>query len=751
MKHTCVSQARPLILVVDDDKSMRILIRRAMEKEGYQVVEVADGEQALSAYTRLQPDLVLLDAVMPVMDGFTCCAELRSLCKENHTPVLMITALEDGESVDRAFVAGAIDYVTKPIHWAVLRQRVRHLLQQSQLYKQLEQSNQELQAKIGELRQTERALRESEERYALVAQSTHDGLWDWNLNTNQVYFSPRWKSMLGYREEEIGNSCAEWFNRVHAEDLKRLKAELEAHLQGSTSHLESEYRVLHKDGSYRWILCRGLAVRDANGTPYRIAGCQTDINGRKQAEAQLLHQAFHDGLTGLPNRVLFMEQLEQAIAHAQMHQDYVFALLFLDLDRFKLINDSLGHAIGDLLLVAIAKRLLSCLRPGDTVARMGGDEFTILLEIKDLGDATLIAERIQQALAIPFNLNEHEVFTTVSIGITISTIGYNRPEDLLRDADSTMYRAKALGKARCEVFDQTMHDRTMERLQLEIDLRGAMERQELQVYYQPIVSLNSGTVVGFEALLRWQHPTRGFVSPSEFIPIAEETGLIIPIGWWVLQQSCWQMRTWIEQFPDRPPLIISVNVSGIQLAQTNLVEKIQHILSDTGLRAESLKLEITESLLVENVDAAAAILRQLKALGIKLSIDDFGTGYSSLSYLHRLPIDTLKIDRSFVNHVDCDPEKIEIIRTIVALAWNLGMDIVAEGVETKKQMFQLQALRCDYGQGYFFSKPLAADAAKVLEHFELQGEGRYPVQSTHHQLPVTSYQLPVTNTIAHEK
>ena len=540
---------------------------------------------------------------------------------------------------------------------------------------------------------------------------------------------------------------AEFFKCIHPQEIDGVKAAIAAHLEGLTSHFESEYRALHKDGNYRWILCRGLAVRDANGKPYRLAGSQTDITQRKQAEAQLLHQAFHDGLTGLPNRALFMDRLECAVNRAKRCENYLFAVLFLDLDRFKLINDSLGHTLGDQLLVAIGKRVLSCLRMGDTVARMGGDEFTVLLEdIIDLGDATQIAERIQQTLAVPFNLNGHEVFTTVSIGIAISTIGYDRPEDLLRDADTTMYRAKALGKARCEVFDQTMHDRAMERLQLEIDLRGAIERQELQVYYQPIVSLNSGRVAGFEALLRWQHPTRGFVSPSEFIPIAEETGLIISIGWWVLQQSCWQMRTWIEQFPDRPPMIISVNVSGKQLSQTNLIEKIQYILSNTGLRAESLKLEITESLLVENIEAAAAILRQLKALGIKLSIDDFGTGYSSLSYLHRLPIDTLKIDRSFVNHVDCDPEKIEIIRTIVALAWNLGMDIVAEGVETKKQMFQLQALRCDYGQGYFFSKPLAASAAKVLEHFELQGEGRYPVQ-----LPVTSYQLPITNTIAHEK
>ena len=390
-------------------------------------------------------------------------------------------------------------------------------------------------------------------------------------------------------------------------------------------------------------------------------------------------------------------------------------MLFLDLDRFKLINDSLGHNLGDRLLVAIAQRLQACLRPGDTVSRLGGDEFTILLDaIKDVSDATQIADRIQQHLSMPFQLKGHEVCTAASIGIAIGNSSYECPEDLLRDADTTMYRAKALGKARFEMFDPTLHNQAMARLQLEIDLRRALEQQEIQVYYQPIISLNNGKIAGFEALARWQHPTRGFVSPAEFIPIAEETGLILPLDWWVLRQACRQLRIWNLKFAPTPPLIMSVNLSGKQLALPNLADKIKQILQETGCDARCLKLEITESVLVENAAAATITLQQLKALGIGLSIDDFGTGYSSLSYLHRLPIDTLKIDRSFVNNVDCDPEKIEIIRTVVSLAWNLGMDIVAEGVETKKQMYQLQALKCEYAQGYLFSKPVDSKMVEVL-------------------------------------
>lgn len=565
-----------------------------------------------------------------------------------------------------------------------------------------------------ERRVMQESLRESEERYALAVRAAQDGLWDWNLKTNKVYFSPRSKALLGCVDEEMGDEWEEFFQRVHPQDLNPLKSALALHLKGRTTHFESEYRVLHKDGEYRWILCRGLAVRDAEGKPYRMAGSQTDITERKSAQAQLLHQALHDTLTGLPNRLLFMERLEYAMKRFK-GEDYLFAVLFLDLDRFKVVNDSLGHDTGDRLLVAIAQRLKACVRPSDTVSRLGGDEFTILLEdIKDVSDATQIADRIQKHLSIPFQLNGHEVCTATSIGIAISNSNYEQPQDLLRDADTAMYRAKALGKARFELFDPALHSEAMARLQLEIDLRQALERQELQVYYQPIISLNNGRITGFEALARWQHPTRGFVSPAEFIPVAEETGLIITLGWWVLREACRQLRRWNLKFAPASPLTISVNLSGKQLALPDIVNNIEQILRDTDCDARYLKLEITESVLVENAAAATVTLQQLKALGIGLSIDDFGTGYSSLSYLHRLPIDTLKIDRSFINKIDCDPEKIEIIRTVVDLAWKLSMDIVAEGVETKKQMFQLMALKCEYAQGYLFSKPVDSQMIEAL-------------------------------------
>ena len=701
---------------------MRLRLRQVMENEGYRVAEAENGDQGLAAYERLNPDLVILDGLMPGMDGITCCVQLCCLSAPNtRLPILMIAALDDPESVDRAFAAGATDCITKPIHQALLRQRVRQLLQRTQIHQQLEQSNQELQARVEELGRMQQALRESEERYALAALGANDGLWDWNLLTNQIYFSPRWKSMSGLIVPESDSSIEVWFNQVHPEDIERVKAAIASHLQGLTPHLEIEYRLQQQSGAYRWMLCRGLAVRNLQDSPYRLAGSQTDITERRLVEAELWHQAFHDALTGLPNRFLFSQRLEQLLEQAKWQKDYLFAVLFLDLDRFKVLNDSLGHLQGDQLLKAIARRLEKCLRPGDTVSRMGGDEFMVLLEqIADATDANRMAERIQQELKLPFNLGGQEICIDVSIGVAISDGNYHRSEDLLRDAEVTMYRAKALGGGHYEVFTPSIHTQAMARLQLETDLRQALNQQELQLYYQPIVSLKTGHLIGFEALVRWQHLQRGIISPTEFIPIAEETGLIIPIGLWVLSEACHQMHAWQQQFPNPVPLKISVNLSGRQLLQPQLVAQVKQILQSSQLHPQSLKLEITESVMMENIELTTKVLQQLQALGIQLCMDDFGTGYSSLSYLHRLPIDTLKIDRSFTNDIDNDPEKIEIIRTVVALAWNLGLDVIAEGVETKTQMFQLQALRCDYGQGYFFSKPLDAEAARALIKIDLQ-------------------------------
>ena len=432
-----------------------------------------------------------------------------------------------------------------------------------------------------------------------------------------------------------------------------------------------------------------------------------------------LYDAFHDSLTGLPNRDLFVESLGRAIANTKGRRSYLFAVLFLDLDRFKVINDSLGHLVGDELLMAVVLRLRASISGADTVARVGGDDFAILARNIDVGHAVDLADRIHQALIVPFDLKGQEVFVTASIGIAVGgepAAAREQPEHLLRDAHTAMYRAKALGTGRHQVFNASMHDLAVERLQLETDLRMAVKRREFLVHYQPFVCLTSGKIIGFEALVRWQHPLRGLISPVKFIPVAEETGAIVPLGEWVLEEACRQLRLWEGMFNFDQPLIMSVNLSGKQFAQPDLVDRIQAILGATGLSAESLKLEITESVVMDDVESAIAVLKHMKALNVKLGIDDFGTGYSSLSYLSRFPTDTLKVDKSFVGRMELESEgeNVAIVRTIVTLAHALGMDVIAEGVETAAQLAKLRAIGCEYGQGYFFAQPLPSDAATAL-------------------------------------
>ena len=494
---------------------------------------------------------------------------------------------------------------------------------------------------ITKRKQAEEAMRKSEEQFRLTFESAPIGMAITSLDGRFKRVNQSLCEALDYSEVELLRLS---FADIAEPEDTGLHLSLQNKLaHGEESDFQIEQRYFAKNGRPVDTLLKVVMVKDSNGKPLHFNNQIVDITERKQMEQQLLHDALHDALTGLPNRALFMNRLEQELKRARSQKDYLFAVLFLDLDRFKVVNDSMGHLVGDKLLMEIARRLENCVSATDTVARLGGDEFTILIEnINNIEIATKVAEKIYQTLAIPFSLEGYELFTSASIGIALSSQGYEKPEDILRDADLTMYSAKERGKARYEVFDRSMHTRAIERLHLENDLRRGIEREEFAVYYQPITSLSTGKISGFEALARWNHPERGFISPGDFIPVAEETGLIIPLGLWLLEESCRQLRTWQLKYTGHPPIKISVNLSGKQLREPSLIQQIDRILAKTELPATSLKLEITESILMDNIEVVTQKLLALRERKIQLSIDDFGTGYSSLSYLHRFPVDTLK-------------------------------------------------------------------------------------------------------------
>jgi len=660
------------VLIIDDDMVDRLAIRRTILKFRPDAVveEAGDGEEGLEHLRRNAYDCVLLDYRLPRRDGLTVLREIRA--GGFQAPVIVLTGQGDEQLAVEIMKAGASDYLpkgalspqtlAKSFEYAIRTRKAEDTLAWMATFPELSPHPIiELDFDGGITYVNPAAHRRFPD--LMHVKAAHPMLQDLAAVTGRL---PSGESPTVMREVQCG---AAWFHQ--------------------TLSLFPDRQVL-----------RIYAI---------------DITERKAAEQQLLHDAFHDGLTGLFNRSLFINRLSHSLEIHRRRDTYAFAVLFLDMDRFKIVNDSLGHLLGDQLLIAVARRLEECLRPGDTVARLGGDEFSMLLDdITGLADATRVAQRIMETMSEPFALEGHEVYATTSIGIACSTTGYTRPQDMLRDADTAMYRAKALGRARCEVFGQEMHAHALNLLQLEMDLRRAIERDEFEVYYQPIIALGDRRIAGFEALARWRHPDRGLILPEEFIPLAEETGLIIAIDRRIMRQACLQVAEWHRRHPRHRGLSLSANVSSRQFLQPELIDFIQQTLEETGLEAGDLKLEITESVVMSNPENTVSMLLKLKALDVRLQIDDFGTGYSSLSYLQRFHIDSLKIDRSFIHHLGNDEESLEIVRTIVSLAHNLHMEVLAEGVETEEQLDLLRDLKCEYAQGFYFSHPVPAEQIDAM-------------------------------------
>jgi diguanylate cyclase (GGDEF)-like protein/PAS domain S-box-containing protein len=560
------------------------------------------------------------------------------------------------------------------------------------------------------------------------------GKFDTGLNIAVIDLNGKWLkvsrsfcNLLGYKQEDL---LATNFQSIsHTSDIQSELLNMYQLVDGHILNYQLEKRFFHKKGHSIWVVQNATLIRDVRNNPQHIILQIQDISDRKKTEEQIYYAAFHDHLTGLPNRTLFTDRLSMAVERAKRAKNYEFAVIFIDLDRFKIVNDNLGHDMGDELLVGLSIRLERCLRSTDTIARLSGDEFAILMDgISCPEDAINVAERIHNSLKEPFDLNGHNFYTSASIGIAYSSIGYDKPEDIIRDADTAMYRAKANGKARHEVFDIRMHTQAVNALKMENELRIAVNGNELVPFYQPIVSLKTGKIVGFEALARWLDPNRNLISPSTFIPVAEETGLIIPLGMNMLEQACREVYKWQKTYSNDKPLTISVNVSSKQFTQSNLVKAITDILIKTKIHPSCLRLEITESLLMADALSAAEMLRELKLMGIQISIDDFGTGFSSLSYLHRFPFDILKIDRSFVSNMCVDKESMAIVKTIVTLANELGKSVVAEGIETEEHAAILSELSCEFGQGFYYSKPVNSQDVNVLlkKHY---GESHESVES----------------------
>ncbi len=687
------------LLLIDDDEDDYLITKEILsdiEGQSYNLEWVDTYDVGLETMLQQKHDIYLVDYQIGEKTGLDLLNNAKNLGIKR--PIIMLTGLGDREIDSKAIQAGAADYLIKgQITEALLERSIRHAI---------------------ERHKTLIALQESEERYTIAAEGANDGLWDWNIKENKVYYSPRWKVMLGYNELDIKDSLDEWLERLHPDDLERVKEVLGHHLKGLSMNFESEYRIRQKDGRYRWVLNRGLAIRNILGNAYRMAGWQTDLSGRVAA---------YDSLTNLPNRTLFLDRLKRALDYSTYQKTYRFAVLYIDLDHFKAINDSLGHASGDDFLIEVAKRLEQSMRSSkpkssaqnssdnnqerlyrDTLARFGGDEFAILLEgIKSPQDAVKIAERIQTLLANPFKLKKEEVRSSASIGIALSDTGYQTPDNILRDADIAMYRAKQEGKARYTLFDSSMYAEIKSRLSLEMSLKQALEKKQFKVFYQPIINLETEQIVSCEALVRWHHPEKGLLAPTSFLELAEETGLILELDRWVIAQACQFLGSWNGFSKD---LKISINLSSKYLRSYNLANNIKTILAENESDTSRLTLEVTEVAISQSPKRICNTLETLRSWGMLIQLDNFGTGYSSLNRLLSFPIDTLKIDRSFISEIDKNNNKAGIVQAILMLTQTLGIKVVAEGVENISQSKLLHSLGCSYAQGYLFGKPLEPEA-----------------------------------------